>query len=48
MFFDDSLKGLKKELKAADADLSFVKIWQKSYDKVKKQATIIGGQYAKA
>lgn len=45
MFFDDSLKGLKKELKTAGADMSFVKNWQKTYEKVKKQSPIIGGQY---
>lgn len=48
MFFDDSLKGLKKELKAAGADLSFVKEWQKSYDKVRKQSPIIENQYVQA
>lgn len=48
MFFDDSLKGLKKELKNAGADISFVKIWQKTYDKVKKQTVTIEGQYTKA
>ena len=29
--FEDSLKGLKKELKSAGMDVSFVKEWQKSY-----------------
>lgn len=48
MFFDDSLKGLKKELKAAGADMSYVKDWQKSYDKVKKQSPVLEGQYIKA
>lgn len=48
MFFDDSLKGLKKELKTAGVDMSFVKGWQKSYDKVKKQCPAIEGQYIKA
>ena len=48
MFFDDSLKGIKKELKTAGADISFVKEWQKSYDKVKKQSPIIEGQYIKS
>lgn len=47
MFFDDSLKGLKKELKIAGGDVSFVKEWQKSYDKVKKQSSAIEGQYIK-
>lgn len=48
MFFDDSLKGLKKELKNADADMSFVKGWQRTYDKVKKQYPVIESQYIKA
>lgn len=48
MFFDDSLKGLKKELKNAGADLSFVKNWQKNYDKVKKQYPVMENQYVKA
>ena len=48
MFFDDSLKGLKKELKAADADMAFVKRWQKSYDRVKKQYPVMESQYIKA
>ncbi len=48
MFFDDSLKGLKKELKTAGADISFVKGWQKGYDKVKKQYPIMQNQYMKA
>ena len=48
MFFDDSLKRLKKELKAAGADMAFVKNWQKSYDKVRKQSTVIEKQYVKA
>lgn len=47
MFFDDSLKGLKKELKTVGADVSFVKNWQKSYDKVKKQSPGIEEQYIK-
>ena len=34
LFGEDSLKGLKKELKSAGADMSFVKGWQKSFDKV--------------
>lgn len=45
MFFDDSLKGLKKELKAVGTDVSFVKNWQKTYDKVRKQKPILEGQY---
>lgn len=48
MFFDDSLKGLKKELKTVGADITFVKSWQKNYDKVKKQYPIIQSQYIKA
>lgn len=48
MFFDDSLKGLKKELKAVGADMSYVKNWQKTYDKVKKQSSIIKEQYIQA
>ncbi len=48
MFFDDSLKGLKKELKITGADMSFVKGWQKNYDKVKKQYPVIESQYIKA
>lgn len=48
MFFDDSLKGLKKELKTADADMSFIKGWQKNYDKVKKQYPVMESQYIKA
>ena len=47
MFFDDSLKRLKKELKAAGADMAFVKNWQKSYDKVRKQSIVIEKQYVK-
>lgn len=45
MFFDDSLKGVKKELKAAGVDISFVKNWQKTYDKVRKQRPALEGQY---
>lgn len=48
MFFDDSLKGLKKELKAAGTDLSFVKSWQKTYDKVRKQYPALEKQYRAA
>jgi len=46
--FDDSLKGLKKELKSAGVDVSFVKEWQKSYDKVKKQSAVLKAQYTQA
>ena len=48
LFGEDSLKGLKKELKAAGADMSFVKQWQKSYDKVKKSSGQIEVQYTQA
>lgn len=48
MFFDDSLKGLKKELKTTGTDISFVKQWQKTYDKVKKQSAAIQIQYTNA
>lgn len=48
LFGEDSLKGLKKELKTAGADMSFVKGWQKSYDKVKKNSVQIGAQYEQA
>ena len=45
LFGEDSLKGLKKELKSAGADMSFVKGWQKSFDKVKKGYTQLESQY---
>ena len=48
LFGEDSLKGLKKELKNTGADMSFVKNWQKSFDKVKKNTAQIEGQYRKA
>lgn len=49
MFFgEDSLRGLKKELKTAGADMSFVKGWQKSYDKVKKGCVQWESQYVQA
>lgn len=48
MFFDDSLKDLKRELKVAGADLSYIKKWQKNYDKVKKQYPVLEDQYIKA
>lgn len=48
LFGEDSLKGLKKELKAAGADMSFVKSWQKFFDKVKKNSGQIEGQYTQA
>lgn len=46
--FDDSLKELKKELKGVGADMSAVKEWQKSFDKVRKQAPQLEQQYTKA
>ncbi len=46
--FDDSLKALKKELKAAGMDMPFIKDWQKSYDKVKKQSAMLKAQYTQA
>lgn len=46
--FEDSLKQLKKELKSAGVDVSFVKEWQKSYDKVRKQSAILKAQYTQA
>ena len=48
LFGEDSLKGLKKELKNAGADMSFVKGWQKSCDKVKKNSGQIEAQYTQA
>ena len=48
LFGEDSLKGLKKELKTAGADMSFVKKWQKSFDKVKKTSVQIEHQYNQA
>lgn len=45
LFGEDSLKILKKELKNAGADMSFVKGWQKSFDKVKKGSVQIEVQY---
>lgn len=46
--FEDSLKELKKELKAVGMNSPFVKEWQKSYDKVKKQSEILKIQYTQA
>ena len=46
--FEDSLKDLKKELKTSGADVSFVKTWQKSYDKVRKQSAVLKAEYTKA
>jgi len=48
LFGEDSLKGLKKELKSAGADMSFVKIWQKTFDKVKKASQQMESQYSQA
>ena len=48
LFGEDSLKGLKKELKSTDADMSLVKKWQKTYDKVKKSSGLIEAQYVQA
>ena len=48
LFGEDSLKGLKKELKNAGADMSFVKSWQKVYDKVKKGTGQMEAQYTQA
>ena len=48
LFGEDSLKGLKKELKNTDADMSFVKKWQKTYDKVKKGSGQMEAQYVQA
>ena len=48
LFGEDSLKGLKKELKNTNADMSFVKKWQKTYDKVKKNSGQIEAQYVQA
>lgn len=48
LFGEDSLKGLKKELKTAGADMSFVKGWQKVFDKVKKNSKQIEEQYTQA
>lgn len=46
--FEDSLRELKKELKATDADMSYVKDWQKSYDKVRKSYPQLESQYKQA
>lgn len=48
LFGDDSLKGLKKELKNAGADMSFVKSWQKTFDKVRKGCQQMESQYTQA
>lgn len=46
--FDDSLKGLKKEFKDAGVDMSIIRQWQKSYDKVRQHAPVLEGQYKTA
>ena len=46
--FEDSLRELKKELKAEGIDVPFIKDWQKSYDKVKKQSAVLKSQYTQA
>ena len=46
--FDDSLKFLKKELKDAGVDVSFLRQWQKAYDRVKQQAPVLKTQYLTA
>lgn len=46
--FEDSLKTLKKELKATGADLSYVKAWQKTYDKVRKSYPQLEKEYHQA
>ena len=43
--FDDSLKSLKRDLKDAGVDMSFMRQWQKNYDKVRLQAPILESQY---
>ncbi|MBQ8518300.1 MAG: hypothetical protein IJ455_01685 [Agathobacter sp.] len=48
LFGEDSLKGLKKELKSAGADMSVVKAWQKIFDKVKKGSLQMETQYSQA
>ncbi len=46
--FDDSLKGLKKEWKDAGVDMSLVRTWQKSYDKVRVQRGVLQAAYERA
>lgn len=48
LFGEDSLKGLKKELKSAGADMSVVKGWQKSFEKVRKGCVQWQAQYVQA
>ena len=44
--FEDSLKSLKKELKDAGVDMSFIRQWQKHYDKVRAQEQVLSTQYS--
>ncbi len=46
MFFEDSLKPWKREWRDAGVDMSFVRNWQKSYDKVRRQAPAQKESYA--
>ena len=46
--FDDSLRPLKKEFKDAGVNMDVVRDWQKYYDKVRRQAPQLEGQYQKA
>lgn len=46
--FDDSLKRWKKELKDAGVNMTEVRQWQKSYDKVKTQSLVLEKQYTTA
>lgn len=48
LFGEDSLKGLKKELKNTGTDMSVVKSWQKVFDKVKKNSAQIEAEYTQA
>ena len=46
--FEDSLKAIKKELKVAGVDMSFIKAWQKTYDKVRKSYPQLEKEYHQA
>ena len=46
--FEDSLKAIKKELKVAGVDMSFIKTWQKTYDKVRKSYPQLEKEYHQA
>ena len=48
LFGEDSLKGLKKELKNTGADMSVVKNWQKVFDKVRKNSSQLEEEYTRA